>query len=527
MSELTGTATLTRFILRRDRVRILVWVVAIVLLVVVTAASVKGLYPTQAALDEAAAVTHGNAAAIALNGPDQGLDTLGGQVAFQVGAFGLVVVALMSMFMVGRETRAEEEAGRLELVRAMAVGRHAPTAAALTVTTGMNVAVGALVTLGLLGLGLPTAGAVVLGVSFCALGLVFASVATVAAQVTENTRVVYGSTGAVLGVAFVLRAAGDIGDGTLSWFTPIGWAQKTRPFAGERWWPLLIAAGFTAGLLALAGGLAARRDVGAGLVPPRPGPRVAAPGLGRPLGLALRLQRGTLIGWSVGLFLTGAAYGWVANDVEDLVGDNDALREVIARAGGASLTDSYLSTSLLMMALIATGYAVQSALRPRGEETGLRAEPVLATRLSRGHWVASHLAVALAGSMAVLAAAGLGVGLAYGIVSNDLGQVPRLLGAALAYTPALWLLVGVTTALFGLAPRAVSAAWAVLAGFLVVGLLGEVLNLPAWANDLSPFQHTPQLPAADLTITPLAVLAATAAALITVGMAAFQRRDVG
>ena len=94
----------------------------------------------------------------------------------------------------------------------------------------MNLTVGAVVTVGLLGLGLPTAGSVVFGVSLCALGLVFASVAAVAAQVTENTRVVYGSTGAVIGAAFGAAAAGDgVGNGALPWFSPVGWAQKTRP----------------------------------------------------------------------------------------------------------------------------------------------------------------------------------------------------------------------------------------------------------------------------------------------------------
>ncbi|MFK4104306.1 hypothetical protein ACI2L1_30335 [Streptomyces sp. NPDC019531] len=44
---------------------------------------------------------------------------------------------------------------------------------------------------------------------------------------------------------------------------------------------------------------------------------------------------------------------------------------------------------------------------------------------------ASHLAVAMAGSVIVLAAGRLGAGLAHGIVGDDLGQVPRLLGAAL------------------------------------------------------------------------------------------------
>lgn len=55
MNALAGTGILTRFHLRRDRVRILVWVAAIVLLVFVTAASTKGLYGTQEDLNQATA----------------------------------------------------------------------------------------------------------------------------------------------------------------------------------------------------------------------------------------------------------------------------------------------------------------------------------------------------------------------------------------------------------------------------------------------------------------------------------------
>ena len=111
MTALTGTVELTRFILRRDRIRILVWIVAIVALAALTATGIKGLFPTQAALDQTAAATQHNAAAIAFNGPAQGLNTVGGQVAFQFGGGGMVMVALMSLFMVGRLTRGEEEAG--------------------------------------------------------------------------------------------------------------------------------------------------------------------------------------------------------------------------------------------------------------------------------------------------------------------------------------------------------------------------------------------------------------------------------
>jgi hypothetical protein len=185
--ELTGTVALTRLIVRRDWMRALIWITAIAVVEVLTTLSTTRIYSTQADLSRAAAATHGNAAAIAINGPDQGLDTIGGQVAFQIGATGLVSVALMAVFMIGRETRAEEETGRLDLVRAMAVGRHSATAAALIVVAGMSAVLGTLVALGLVGLGLPARGSILFGATLCAEGLVFAGVTVVVAQFTENT----------------------------------------------------------------------------------------------------------------------------------------------------------------------------------------------------------------------------------------------------------------------------------------------------------------------------------------------------
>jgi len=526
VSELTATPTLVRFLLRRDRVRIAVWIVAIGALVVTTVSSVKGIYPTQASLDRAAAAIDGNAAVIALNGPPIGLRTLGGRVAFESGSFGLVVVALMSVLMIGRHTRAEEESGRTELVRAAVVGRYAPTAAALVVVAAMNVVVGVVVALGLIGQDLPTAGSLVFGASFTALGLVFAGIATVAAQVTENTRVVYGAGGALLGLAFVLRAVGDVGDGAASWLSPIGWVQASRAFAGERWWPLALALAVATALVAGARALAARRDLGAGLVAPRPGPPVASSRLAGPVGLAFRLQRGSLIGWSLGLFFGGLSYGSLGQAIEDLVRDNPTLNDLLTAGGGANLTDSFFGTALAILALIGSGFAIQSAQRLRGEETAQLVEPVLAAAVSRRAWAAGHLTVALAGSLVVLGAAGLGAGLAFAVVSGDVAQVPRLLGAALVHTPAVWVLVGLTVALFGLAPRAVLAAWVGLAVCLVIGMLGELLELPGWLMAVSPFEHTPQLPAADLAVAPLAILVAVAAGLASLGLAGFRRRDL-
>jgi ABC-2 type transport system permease protein len=525
--ELTGAWVLAWFTLRRDRVRIAVWVISVTALEVATAASIKGLFPTQADLDQAAVASANNAAVIAFNGPVQGLDTVGGEVAFQSGTFGLILVALMSLLMIGRCTRVEEENGRTELLRATALGRDAQTASALVVVTGMNVLIAVTVTISLVLQGLPAAGSVSFGASFLAIGLVFSALALVTAQVSENSRVASGLAGGVLGYAFAIRALGDIRDGRLSWLSPIGWSQKPRPYAGERWWPFVIPFTVTLVLLVTARALTARRDLGAGLVQPRPGPVRAAPSLAGPLGLAMRLQRGTLVAWTAGLLVLGFVYGAIANDVQNFVEDNQTLKEFIAAAGGVSLTDAYFGTAMLTLALVSSGFAVQSVQRLRSEETTLHTEPVLATAVSRGRWMASHLAVAVGGSAVVVLAAGLGAGIPYAAETGDLLQIPALVGAALVHLPAIWLLAGLASALYGFTPRAVSASWAVLAVCFVIGFLGEVLKLPQWIIELSPFQHTPQLPAVHLTLTPLITLLAVAAVLIASGIGGFRLRDLG
>jgi ABC-2 type transport system permease protein len=526
-NELTGTRALTRFGIRRDRVRIVIWIGAILALVVLTVGSIKGLYPTPRDLHNAAIASEGNAAAIAFNGPAQALDTVGGQVAFQTGAFGMVVVALMSLLMVGRLTRGEEESGRLELLRSLPIGPHAPTTSAMVTVAGMDFAVGALVALALVAQGLPTEGSVVFGLSFTLVGFLFAALALVIAQVTENTRVVYGATGAVLGMAYVLRAVGDIGDGTVSWISPIGWGQKSRPFAGETWWPFLLLIVASVGLIALAADLSRHRDLGGGLLAPRAGRAHAPPGLSTPWGLARRLQRGSLIGWSAGVMFTGFAYGSIADSIDQFVKDNKTVADLIAAQGNASLADSYVAMSLRVLALVGTGFAIQSVLRLRNEETSLHAEVILATAVSRLRWGASHLAMAFGGAVVMLAVAALSLGGADAAVTSNVEVITTALGAAFAYLPAVWVVIGLSVALVGVVPRFVGAAWGFLTLCFVIGMLGQLLDLPTWVEDISPFQHVPQLPADDLTVVPLVVMTAVAAALTGIGLAGLHRRDIG
>ena len=525
MNNLTGAGALCRFILRRDRVRLAIWITTIAGLVYAQAVSIIGLYPDPAELAAAARLVEDNAAFIAMAGPPLALDTVGGRTTFEISAFAMVLAALMSLLLVTRNVRGDEEAGRVELLRSTVVGRHAPVTAALAVAFAADVLLGLLVALALVGAGLEAGGSAALGAGIAGVGLFFAGVAAVTSQVTVSARLASGLAGGVLGASFVLRGVGDIGNGVASWFSPMGWGQALRPFAGERWWPAVLLLAATAALAAGAFLVSSHRDLGAGIIQPSPGPARATGLLSRPVGLAARLHRGAFAGWAVGLFLGGLAYGSVSGDVEDFIGDNETMADLVAQGGG-SVVDSFLATCLLVLALISAGFAVQASLRMRTEERSGRAEPLLATGVSRSRWAASHLGVVTVGSVLVLAAGGLGTGISYALVAGDAGDIPRLVGGAIAYAPALLVLAGLVMALYGMRPGTASLVWAALAACFVVGFFGRLLSLPPWAQDLSPFQHVPRVPSVAFSVAPIVALSLTAAALVVVGGVAFRRRDL-
>jgi polyether ionophore transport system permease protein len=532
-TELAGTGILTRLALRRDRIMIVSWVYVLAAFAYVSVVSTKKLYPTAASLQAFAAGAGADRVTRAIYGPAGDLHTLGGLATWKLSVFGVVGVAVMSMFIVVRHTRGDEDAGRLELVGAGAVGRLAALTSGLLTALLANLVVALLVAAGLAVPGLPWGDSLAFGLGMAAAGCAFAAITAVAAQLAGSRRTAIGIVTSVIALAYLLRAVGDAASAgrwaaSLSWFSPIGWSQQLRPFGPLHWWVLVIPVLFTIVVTAVAYVIDGRRDLGTGLLPVRPGPSAAGPSLDGPLGLAWRLQRGTLLAWASGLTVYGLVIGGLAASIGTLVGNNAAARQLFVKLGGQSgLTNALLAAMMGFMGVAASVYAVQAALRLRSEESGERAEPVLAAAVGRIRWAWSHLVFAVIGPVALLLLVGLATGLVYGAHTGDMGKaVGQLLGSALAQVPAVWVLAGIAVALYGLMPRWSAAAWGALVAFLVLTELGSTLNLSHWVTDISPFSHVPKLPGGTFTVTPLLWLALVAAALIAAGLAGLRRRDI-
>ena len=523
-----GTGQLLRLILRRDRVRLPLWVLGLGGTIAASALAVPPIYDTPEKVAGYARAVGTSPVSYLMSGRQAGLDTLGGIVANEISQVAQLGICLMVVFLVVRHTRAEEESGRAELLRSLVLGRHAATLAGLVYGVGAALLIGLVTTGSMLAAGLGGLGSATYGVGLTLLGLCFVAVGLVAAQLSTSARGALGLAGATIALGYLVRGVGAMQDSALVWASPFGWAQRMDAFGAERWWPALLLAALTAALLGLAAWLTAHRDFGGGVLQSRPGRRRASRFLGTPVGLALRLQRGLLIGWALGLTALGLLYGAVIPTIPDLVASNPDIAEAIGASADAeeALVDAFLRYVFVFMAVVSTCFGVTSVLRLRAEEESGRADVVLTTRVPRTSWVGATVFVAVLGASLLSFLMGLGLAVGYGLGAGEWDQLGGQLGGQLSYLPAVLLVTAVAVAVAGLVPRWSLLAWAGVAFVFLQVVLGETLRLPDWVDGISPFWHLPGLPVDAFDPLPALAELVLAAGLVLLGTWGFRRRDI-
>lgn len=502
------------------------WSLALAATLVATTLSIDNLYDTQSKIDSyAEAVTSGNALE-AINGHVHGIDTLGGVIADEFGFVASFALPLMGISLIARFTRREEESGRLEVLLAGKIRRSAPLVASLTVTATALLLTCLAMGIGLATVGVGTTGAVLYAASLGVLGLLFAGVAAVTAQLVEHARAIHTASLAALVMAYLLRGIGDVSGTALMWLSPLGWAEETRPFGQHpRWWPVVLSLAVGGALIALAFWFAMRRDLGAALVRRRPAATRASVFLQTTLGFAIALQRGVIIRWSVLAALIAGTMGALTHQVVGALAGNRSVADVLDTTGHHP-ADGFLAMCVLLVAILVCASAVQGMGLLRAEEAAGRLESTLSGVTSRLRWLVTQLAVVIAGAVGVSCCGGLALELSVSWSVGEAHRVGALFTAVLVYLPAVGTLAGLAFALFGWLPRLFVVAWIGYAVNAGVMLLGDMLQLPDWVERLMPMDHVgyPPKDAADgLT---LVVLSAVAVGLYIVGLIGFRQRTI-
>ncbi len=525
-----GTFKITKLILRQDRFKIIIWLAGILFTTLATALAYPPLYKTDEDV-QAIALTLQNPAMEAMLGPGYPPEDYNTAVIFghEMLLFTVVAVAVMNILMVGKTMRQDEEEGRIELVRSLPVGRLAYLNAAALEVFLVNGLLALLTGFGLGALdisGMDWESSFLYGCVLGAFGLAFASVTALFAQLMETARAATMFSFAFLIVAYIIRAAGDVSNETVSMISPLGWAVRTEVFYSNDWRPVFFALIFTAAAGVLAFYLNNIRDMGTGFLPERKGRSRASRFLQTLPGFVVRLERTQIVSWGIGVFLLGASYGSIVNDLESYLQELDYLQDFLNADSGNSLLEQFLGLVLAILSLIGSVPTLIVLFKLKSEEQKNRMEHFYSRPVSRYRMMAAFFGTAVGVSVLMQAMAALGLWSAlYATMEEPLAAVD-LFRSAFVYLPALWALAGAAVLIIGFFPKAANLLWLYLVYCFFVLYLKDLLDLPEWLTRLSVFEHIPDTLKENIDWLSLTVLTAIAAVAAAAGMIGYRRRDL-
>jgi ABC-2 type transport system permease protein len=524
---------------RRDRVQLLMWMLGTAGLALLAANSVAGNFGSEEERAGVLRLAIANPTILLFRGTPNGAE-IGEFTFFLIYAFLALMGGLMSTFLAVRHSRADEEVGRAELIASTPAGRTLPTVSTLVHGVLANVALGVLTAGAFIAAGLDATGSFVAGAAITASGIAFLAFGLFVAQLVRTARGANSASVAFVVGSYVVRGIGDAAGSPTSdptrltpawpsWLVPIGWGQRTGAYTDNDLAPLLIALGFAGVLVTLVFWLQSVRDQGASLLPGRAGRATAGAVLSSSTGLAWRLNASTILWWAVGAAVAGLLATSLAEVIAQ-VGEEvpDVAQTLQGSLGaGATLEQALMATIFGIVGVLAACCAVQIAIRARQEEARGTAELVLAGSVPRTRWIVDFLVIGVAGITLVL-----GTALVFAVLGAQNGDrretvVAEVTDAALGQFPAALVYLGCALLILALVPRVtIALSWLLVGLGAIFGIFGDLVGLPEWLVNASPFTHSPTPVGNEVDWGGGIVMLGVAVVAAALAVAAMRRREL-
>lgn len=528
------TGLLLRFYLRRDWLKILVWLIGLAGLMAAAAGKFDTLYGDAKSM-ASISTTLKSPAMVSMFGPFTAAKPYTSAIIYaaEMMVFMGLFTAMMNIYFAVKNSRNEEDSGVAELVSAHAVGRGSQLLAATIEIILINLIIGCVEALGLQAsgmTGISANGSWLFGLSLATFGIMFAAISLLCAQIVSSARSATMLSYGVLGILYVARMATDVKNPDLTWWTIFGWIEKLDVYHDNHWAPLLLMLGFAIIVGAFAFFIAGRRDVGSGILSTARGRRNASLFLAGPFSLLARLERTSTIVWLLGLFLLGASYGSIFGNVGDLMKTNPTMARLIGHAAVASANRvvvlSFASTLTIIFAVVASIPAMMTILRLNTDERKGYLEQLHARGVSRLRIFGTHMLFATLVGTATLVLGIIGMGIAGNATLAHPIDLSRYLRGFVGYWPALFVIIGITALIVSLVPRLQALAWLLpVYGFFSL-YLGELLNLPEWAQKLSPYGWVNQVPLKAIDWSTAGWMTGLGFILIIIAYIIYRHRDL-
>lgn len=532
MAQYTQTFALLKANLKRDWLKIVVWLVVLAGIFIAVAAKFQGIYGTHNQI-QTIAQTLRSSAMKSLFGPltHASLNTA---IIFatEMAVFWAIFMVIFNYSLAVGASRGQEESGLTEMVLGgHPVGRLAPLSAAaleLLVADGLF----AIIT----GIGMTLAnmpgsdgsGDWLFAISLAAVGWAFGMVSLLFSQLVADSHNVAIYNYAFFGVTYLVRMMTDVSNPDYTWWSPFGWIEKTNIFISNNWlqvW-LFIILGIAAFAVAVV--LNVNRDIDAGIIQVRGGKRRSG-FLRGPATLLFWNQRSVSLFWLIGMALLGTSYGSVFNSIGKLVNDSPVIKQVLGQSGVRALEKNQILSFVGILGIIFTVLAIISGAMVINhlytEERQGYLQLVNTTPHSRYYLLTTYVLYGAILSVVVLFATmmtTMAVGNA--TLSHPLAikYYYRIFAAML---PVLALFLSILVCFIGVMPRLRSIVWILLGGAFIISYFGRLINLPNWAMKISPFYWFNKVPIREINGEPVVWMLAIAVVLMVIGYVGYRRRD--
>lgn len=523
-----GVGKLTLFYLRTNKWKMIFWIIGIVALTLIIPPTFYEMYPNKADM-QPIVETSKNPAMEAMLGPGQ-FDqvSVGALFTHEMMLFTSILVAIMSILLVSKNTRGDESDGRIEMIRALPIGRVSPLISSIVIMIIVNLAIALIlsVTLPLLNIDSITwQGSILYGVSLGSIGILFGMITAIFAQLTETSSSVTGLSVTVLLLSYLVRAVGDVINDGISMISPLGWLTRTFAYSDNNWWPVVVMIITAILFLVIAMTLYFRRDIESGLLPSKPGNKYAHKIWLSPLGMQLKLYKVGIISWAIGMFIFGASYGSIFGELDDFIKSNEMLQQMLS-SNSDDYVESFLPTLMVIMAIVSTIPALQSLYKIKNEIQTHRIENILSKKVSRMKLLSSYLLVSLVNSFLMIFLAALGMYVAQAFVLKDPFEFWTIIKAGIVHVPAIISFVSLGVLLLGWVNKWHFAVYLYLTYTFFVVYLGQLLNIKEWLKNITPFQHIPEIPVEEMDYSGISILIVISVVLIIVGLIGFNRKDI-
>jgi len=525
---------LTRFSLKRDWLKLVLWSVTLIVLFGAVAAKFTDIYSSQSSIDEIVK-TLKSPSMVSLFGKLSGSApyTTADVFAGEMTVFMAMMAAIMNFSIIIKNTRGEEDSGLLEIIQSHSVGKLSNLASSLIELFIVNLLIGLFYSIGLQVAnlsGTDTNGNFLLGLGLGASGFMFAAIAAFLAQLVDNSRSATILSYIVFGIMYIARMSTDVSNPKTTWFVPFGWVEKFSTYQENNWLPVFLMLGLSLILCVAALWVNNHRDIGSGIIATKPGRAKASVFLRGPLSLFWRLNRTSIIVWVVGLMILGFTYGSIFNTIGDILKTNPTMATLFGAGAihkaNILIIKHFVAILMIVFGVLALFPGIQIINYLKTGEAKGYLELIHSKPVSRNYLFTSVLVLGILTSLAALFAGMLGLQLGGASVMKHPIELSVFIKAFYAYISPVLVILGLSACIVGWLPK-ISSFGYLYAGFaLFVGYFGKLIDLPKWVGKLTPFGYIPNVPVNKLDAGTMWWQIGIAVLLIIIGYIGYHVRDL-